>query len=137
MNNGMCEKQNGLIKKILKRMCAEKPNQWDRYLPAVLFALREIPNSSLGFSPFELLYGRQVRGPMSIIRELWTNQHIEPEVKDEYQYVVDLRERLESTWELARTTLNQMSQKYKKYYDLKARPRKLKIGDKELVLLPE
>ena len=137
MNNGMCEKQNGLIKKILKRMCAEKPNQWDRYLPAVLFALREIPNSSLGFSPFELLYGRQVRGPMSIIRELWTNQHIEPEVKDEYQYVVDLRERLESTWELARTTLSQMSQKYKKYYDLKARPRKLKVGDKVLVLLPE
>ena len=137
MNNGMCEKQNGLIKKILKRMCAEKPNQWDRYLPAVLFALREIPNSSLGFSPFELLYGRQVRGPMSIMRELWTNQHIEPEVKDEYQYVVDLRERLESTWELARTTLSQMSQKYKKYYDLKARPRKLKVGDKVLVLLPE
>ena len=137
MNNGMCEKQNGLIKKILKRMCAEKPNQWDRYLPAVLFALREIPNSSLGFSSFELLYGRQVRGPMSIIRELWTNQNIEPEVKDEYQYVVDLRERLESTWKLARTTLNQMSQKYKKYYDLKARPRKLKIGDKVLVLLPE
>ena len=74
---------------------------------------------------------------MSIIRELWTNQHIEPEVKDEYQYVVDLRERLESTWELARTTLSQMSQKCEKYYDLKARPRKLKVGDKVLVLLPE
>ena len=60
--NGLVEKYNGLIKKILRRMCFEQPKQWDRYLPALLFSLREIPNSSLGFSPFELLHGPNVRG---------------------------------------------------------------------------
>ena len=29
------------------------------YLPALLFAVREIPQESLGFSPFELWYGRK------------------------------------------------------------------------------
>ena len=62
-------------------MCAEQPKQWDRSLPALLFALREIPNSSLGYSPFELLYGLNVRGPMSILRELWTNQGVEAEAR--------------------------------------------------------
>ena len=134
--NGLVEKYNGLIKKILRKMCAEQPKQWDRYLPALLFALREIPNSSLGYSPFELLYGRNVRGPMSILRELWTNQSVEAEARSEYQYVVDLRERLSETWELAQKSLSETAQKYKCYYDVKSKPRKLKIGQKVLILLP-
>ena len=73
-------------------MCKEQPKEWDRYLPALLFALRETPNSSLGFSPFELLYGRDVRGPMKIIRELWTNRRLDSDEQDEYHYITELRE---------------------------------------------
>ena len=29
---------------------------WDKVLPYVLFAYQEVPQSSTGFSPFELLY---------------------------------------------------------------------------------
>ena len=47
--------------------CALK--DWDRYLPALLFAVSEVPQESLGFSPFELLYGLSVCGPMAILRE--------------------------------------------------------------------
>ena len=61
--NGLVEKFNGTLKNMLRRMCLERPREWDRYLPAVLFAYREAPQESLGFSPFELLYGRNVRGP--------------------------------------------------------------------------
>jgi len=60
MCNGLVERFNGTLKAILKRMCAEKPKDWDRYLPALLFAYREVPQESLSFSPFELLYGRTV-----------------------------------------------------------------------------
>ena len=59
---------------MLRRMCAERPKDWNRYLPALLFAIREVPQESLGFSPFELLYGRNVRGPMAILRELWSEE---------------------------------------------------------------
>ena len=61
MCNGLVERFNGTMKQMLKRMCAERPKDWDRYLPALLFAYREVPQESLGFSPFELLYGRTVR----------------------------------------------------------------------------
>jgi len=53
----------------------------------LLFAYREVRQDSLGYSPFELLYGRTVRGPMSILRELMTNEAAEPEVKTSYEYV--------------------------------------------------
>ena len=134
--NGLVERNNGVIKKILRKMCAEQPRQWDRFLPALLFALREIPSSSLGYSPFQLLYGREVRGPLSILREIWTNENVKTEAKTEYNYVIELRERLEETWELARKSLLEMSERYRKYYDAKAKPRKLKVNDKVLVLLP-
>jgi len=56
-----------------------------------------VRQESLGYALFELLYGRSVRGPMSIMRELLTSESVEPEVKTTYEYVVDLKERLQNT----------------------------------------
>jgi len=55
MCNGLVEKFNGTLKKMLRKMCVEKPKDWDRYLPALLYAYREVPQESLNFSPFELM----------------------------------------------------------------------------------
>ena len=89
-------------------MCAERPNDWDKYLPALLFAVREIPQGSLGFSPFELLYGRNVRGPMQMLRELWSLEETDEHAKLTYQYVIDLRERLEKTCKLAQDNVRKL-----------------------------
>jgi hypothetical protein len=133
--NGLIEKVNGNLKLMLKRMCAERPRDWDR-LGQMLFAYREAPSESLGFSPFELLFGRKVRGPMSILRELWTKDEITPEVKSTYEYVIDLKDRLSETCKLAHDILLKSQHKYKKYYDRKSKPRTLQIGDQVLILLP-
>ena len=50
MCNGFVERFKGTLKAMLKRMCAEKPKDWDRYLPPLLFAYRDVPQESLGFS---------------------------------------------------------------------------------------
>ena len=57
MCNGLVERFNGTLKLMLKRLCAERPRDWDRYLGPALFAYREVPQESSRFSPFELLYG--------------------------------------------------------------------------------
>ena len=134
--NGLVERFNGTLKQMLKRLCAEKPKDWDRYIGPLLFAYRETPQSSLGFAPFELLYGRTVRGPMAILKELWSDDVETPEVKTTYQYVVDLRSRIEDTCHLAQEELKKSTERYSKYYNRKARPRQLKEGDKVLLLLP-
>ena len=117
---------------MLMRMCTERPKDWDKYIDPLLFAYREAPQESLGFSPFELLYGWPVRGAMQILKQLWSKET----VRSTYQYVIELRDGLESTLAIAQDNLNKMSRKYKRHYDQKAGKRQLKVGDKALVLLP-
>ena len=62
-------------------------------------------NKVFKFSPFELLYGRTVRGPMSILRELWTGEGTSDDTRTTYQYVMELRERMEETCRLAHEEL--------------------------------
>jgi len=136
MSNGLVEKFNGTLKAMLSRLCAEQPRQWHRYLNPLLFAYREVPQASTGFAPFELLFGREVRGPMGILRELWTGEKIAPQVKTSYQYVFDLRKRIEETMALARGNLEGAQNQYKKQYDRRTKARSFKAGDEVLVLLP-
>ena len=68
--NGLVERFNGTLKPMLRKLSEEQPKQWDRYIPALLFAYRETVQESTGFSPFQLLYGRHVRGPLSILKQL-------------------------------------------------------------------
>ena len=136
MCNGLVERFNGTLKLILKRLCGERPRDWDRYLPAVLFAYREVPQESTRFSPFELLYGRNVRGPMNILKQIWLKEDNEDAPVNTYQYVLELRQKIESTCEMAREALLKANQRYRKYYDRKAKPRSLNPGDQVLLLLP-
>ncbi|XP_070200974.1 uncharacterized protein [Littorina saxatilis] len=73
--NGLVERFNGTLKTMLRKLAQEKPRTWDRYIPALLFAYREVPQESLGFSPFELLYGRQWQGPFEVTAKVGQNDH--------------------------------------------------------------
>ncbi|KAL7830269.1 hypothetical protein SRHO_G00313960 [Serrasalmus rhombeus] len=48
------------LKVMLRRFVNETGSDWDTWLPYVLFAYREVPQASVGFSPFQLLYGREL-----------------------------------------------------------------------------
>ena len=77
-----------------------------------------------------------MRGPISILKELWTSDIEESEVKNSYQYVFELREKLEDKLEIAHSELQKVQQRGKPCYDRNAKVRKFKPGDKVLVLLP-
>ena len=134
--NGLVERWNGTLKSMIKRLCQDQPKQWHRLINPVLFAYREVPQESTGFSPFQLLYGRSVRGPGTILKELWTKEVNIPEVKSSYEYVTELRERLEDSLKLAQEELEKSQKRYKRHYDRKAKPRRLEVGDRVLILLP-
>ncbi|XP_037804895.1 uncharacterized protein LOC119599226 [Penaeus monodon] len=134
--NGTVERFHAVLKSMLKKLCGERPQDWDRYIPSVLFAYREVPNDTLKFSPFELLYGRKVRGPLSILHDLWTRDDINEETKSTYQYVLDLRSRLEESAQMASSHADVSGKMYKAYFDRTAKVRKLNEGDEALVLLP-
>jgi len=67
-------------------------------------SLREVPNSTIGYSPHLLLFGGMPRGPLCIFKESWEgHQHDVPHklgvsVK---RYLEDLKSRLKTTTEFA------------------------------------
>ncbi|KAK7114676.1 hypothetical protein V1264_000698 [Littorina saxatilis] len=134
--NGVVERFNGTLKAMLKKMTFEQPTKWDQYLPALLFAYREVPQDSLGFSPFELLYGRTVRGPMQVLRQLWTEEESNDEIRTTAEHVIDLRNRIEETCKIARDHLAKSAIRQAHFYDKKTKKRELIVGTRVLLLLP-
>ena len=45
--NGAVERLNGTLKSMIKKLCGDPPKDWDRFIPAVLFTYRVIPNDFL------------------------------------------------------------------------------------------
>lgn len=134
--NSVVERLNGTIKMTLKKLAAEKPQEWDRYVQPLMFALRDSVHEGHGFTPFELLYGRSVRGPMRVLKELWTNEEIQEETKDVYSYMIELQERIQETCKVAQQEIAKSQKKNERYYNRGARYRKLEIGDKVLLMIP-
>uniref|UniRef100_A0A803STS9 Gypsy retrotransposon integrase-like protein 1 n=1 Tax=Anolis carolinensis TaxID=28377 RepID=A0A803STS9_ANOCA len=69
--NRLVENLNKTLVRMIKSYSQQHPNDWDIKLQQLLFAYREVPLDSTGYSPFELLYGRQVRGPLNLVRGFW------------------------------------------------------------------
>ena len=69
--DGLVERFNRTLKSMLRRLVKEEGRDWDKFVPYVLFAYREVPQTTTGFSPFELLFGREVRGPLDVLKEEW------------------------------------------------------------------
>ena len=55
--DGLVERFNRTLKAMLRKVLNGEKRDWDHLLPYVLFAYREVPQATVGFSPFELLYG--------------------------------------------------------------------------------
>ena len=77
---------------MLKKFVSKNQKDWDEYLPYLLFAYREVPQETTGFSPFKLLYGRCVRGPLDVLREDWTGD--KETAVPVATHIIEMRERL-------------------------------------------
>ena len=56
---------------MIRTYCLSNEKEWDHGIPFLLFAVRDAKQESLGFSPFELVYGHTVRGPLKLLKEKW------------------------------------------------------------------
>ena len=71
--NGAVERLHGTLKAMLKKY-ERGQRGWDTLLPYLLFAYRDVPNQSTGFSPFNLMFGWHVRGPLDVLKSGWTDK---------------------------------------------------------------
>ena len=77
--NGLTERTNGILKRILSHFVSISRNDWDLYLPYVLYAYRTSPSQALGgLSPFEVLYGQKPRQPLD---QLHVDYEVNPDAR--------------------------------------------------------
>ncbi|GBL81896.1 hypothetical protein AVEN_50494-1 [Araneus ventricosus] len=103
------ERFHRTIKRILKVLCTKAAPEWERQIRAALFALRTIRHESTGFTPSELVYGRNLRTSVTLLYEQWMNP--EDEGNNVVEYVFQLINRLKRCKELALDKMLEMQTK--------------------------
>ncbi|XP_042149179.1 uncharacterized protein LOC121837594 [Ixodes scapularis] len=133
-SNGLVERWNGTFKAMLSHVVQEHGRDWDRYIPYLLWAYREVPNATTGETPFEMMYGRVPIGPLAILQKTWTGEWTVPDSLNVSAgtYLSQLRKRLESASERAKETGALTQEAYANRYNLRARDKQFSDGDQVL-----
>jgi hypothetical protein len=63
--DGLTERVNQVMEDMLRMYFMDNQTQWEKYLPLVEFAYNNSFHSSIGMPPYEALYGRPCRTPLS------------------------------------------------------------------------
>ena len=131
--NGVVERMHGTLGAMLTKASALGLD-WVGQLPFAMFALRSAPNRDTMFSPFQLVYGHQVRTPLDILHQGWAELSFKE--LDTSEWSDWLADRLEMWHDVLRERGRDASGKRKELFDRKTVDRQLKEGDLVLCRIP-
>ena len=117
-SQGALERWHQTLKSMLKKYCHETGRDWDEGVPFVLFAIRDAKQESLGFSPAELVFGHNVRGPLKVLKEKLVCSS--PPKTNVLDFVSQCRERLHHATKLAKESLASSQVSMKERFDKRA-----------------
>ncbi|GBN83938.1 hypothetical protein AVEN_37198-1 [Araneus ventricosus] len=111
------ERMHRTLKRILEVLCLEALPDWEKILPQALFALRTVIHDSTGFSPAELVHGKNPRTPVMLLYEKLTEE--DPSENSVVEYVFELINRMKKYQELAVKNMEDAKQQQKLWHDRK------------------
>ncbi|GFY27980.1 retrovirus-related Pol polyprotein from transposon 17.6 [Trichonephila clavipes] len=126
------ERFHRTLKRLLRVLYLDAGSEWDKHLPSILLALRTVSHESTGYTPSELVYGKNLRTPETLVMEHWMEPEEEGDLVTEYMF--KLINRLKRCQEVAINKMEEMQVKRKTWYDKNAVKREFKDGDLVLVL---
>ncbi|XP_063596500.1 uncharacterized protein LOC134773250 [Penaeus indicus] len=132
-SQGALERFHQTLKCTLTKFCNEVDKEWDESVPFMLYAIRTAKNESLGYSPCELLFGYQIRGPLEILFESLVDENKTDNLS---LYVEKMKERIHKVREFAVSNMEKAQGKMKDNFDRKAIKRKFSAGDEVLLFNP-
>ena len=124
--NGALERWHGCLKGMLRRI--QTPQQdWDTLLKYCLLAYRVTPRTATGFSPYELVHGRALRGPLEAMKDGWIKGELS--FASTTQWVGELRETLTKLHEATRSNEMKYKASAKEAYNKGTKNREFRPGD--------
>jgi transposase InsO family protein len=132
--NGVVERFHRTLNSMLGKMVKESQRDWDEKLPFALAAYRATQHDSSGYTPNKLFLGREVRTPLDLIMGLSAEDALQVDTMDDY--VVQMYERAESAYKVAREHLRAAAERRKATYDIRVKPVAFCVGDWVLYWYP-
>ena len=119
---------------MMRSHCFDTEKDCGEGIHLLLFVVRESVQESLGFRPFELVFGHTVGRPLKLLKEKFLSQKDTP--LNLLQYVSDFRSKLLKACEATKLNLKRTQGQMKQNYDTNTKERSFKSRDKVLALLP-
>ena len=117
MTNGMTECKNSYILQALRAYCKGQQDDWPEILPGIMMAYQSTPaTQSTQYSPFFMLYGREMRLPIDTV--LQPKNHLPQDYKVHLSRIL---QNLEVCRKLAGENIKAAQDKYKYHYDKRAK----------------
>ena len=105
-SDGLVERFNRTLLNMLSTCSMEHPSDWDLYLSKLCLAYNSSMQSTTGYSPFFLMFGREARLPIDLIYNL--NRDQEGTADKSYStYVNKQREQFAEAYEKVRQNVSQ------------------------------
>src|SRR6218665_1250426 len=94
-------------------------------------AQREVPVEGLMFSPFDLVFGRNIKGVLQLIKNSWINHNKPEKVRSQnvIDYILQLRDRICSSFEIVNANEEIAKKRSKVWYDRNTKPVSYKEGE--------
>ncbi|GFT04728.1 retrovirus-related Pol polyprotein from transposon 412 [Trichonephila clavipes] len=127
------ERVHRTIKCVIKALCVESGEDWEGVLPLALFSLRTVAHESTGFSPTELVMGKNLRTSQTLVYEEWMEEGNPSQ--SVVEYILQLNNRLKRCQDIAITWMKECQLKRKTWYDRDVVERKFVEGDLVMVLV--
>ncbi|GFX69136.1 retrovirus-related Pol polyprotein from transposon 412 [Trichonephila clavipes] len=124
-SDGMVERFSRTILNNLSLIVSKNQQDWDQKVPLFLLAYCSAVHETTGYSPSQMLFGRDLRLPCDLLFGRPPDTPSSPE-----EYVQNLQARFEDVHNLARERINLRTEKMKTRYDTKATGHQFKEGDK-------
>jgi len=122
--NGMVERFNRTLLDMLSTTVGNHPASWEQNIRKVCLAYNSSVHSSTGYSPFFLMFGRQVKLPVDLM--YGTGEVAEVPVP---AYVQRLKEALREAYALVRDRCDTEHRRQKALYDEKVHGKPFERGD--------
>ncbi|XP_055008873.1 uncharacterized protein LOC129408675 [Boleophthalmus pectinirostris] len=114
---------------MLGTLSGQEKMHWKEHVKPLVHAYNSTKNDTTGYSPYELMFGRQPRLPIDLAFGLPVNS----QKKSHSQYVTDLKQRLEESFKIATSNAQKNAERNKARFDKQVVDSTLDVGDRVLV----
>ena len=123
-SDGLVERFNRTLLDMLAKAVRERPFDWEEHLPRLCLAYNSSVHPTTGYTPFYLMFGRQVRMPVDV---MYGNPNSHTTTLP--QYVAGLRSSLNAAYDQVRNTMMTRLSRQKDLYDRRAHGEPFRSGD--------